>query len=239
MVQLKLDKVSFKEQMQASRLWQLLAMILVGLLICLSLGEAYRFLQNLFDWQTWQAAMVVHALLLIGFNLQRRSWRFWRQDLSRLGGKWSWRVIAFLLGLWTCLGLARFFGTPVPFGAWPDWKLLLTVVLLVPVLEEFLFRGFIGAQLKSYFGPMQGSYLSIFVFTYTHALPTWSSLPWLPLGVSLGVLLLGLSCEYLLVKSDSLLPSILLHAGMNATALLLGWYDSRWLDWLSPLFLAL
>lgn len=110
-------------------------------------------------------------------------------------------------------------------------------ILIVPFVEETLFRAGIGDLLRSRFGLFLGGYLSACCFSLTHGAPDVSGLltgafP----SVVLGPLLLGFACEVVYVAARSLTPAIALHTACNATVVIFASIDARWLNWLEMLY---
>ncbi len=93
--------------------------------------------------------------------------------------------------------------------------------LIAPLAEETFFRGFLFANLREHHGPLKAMLITALLFTLFHLTPT-ALVPLFFLGCFLALL-------YHL--SDSLLPSILLHATMNTLALTLSYLVER----LSPI----
>lgn len=113
-----------------------------------------------------------------------------------------------------------------------NWLQLLGTVIWVPIVEEALFRRYIGDFFRTIGSTIWGSFFSVLIFsalhgtTITGAWNTWTfSLP--P-----GPLLLGFLCEALLIKTGRLWPAIWLHAACNATAMIFLAVDDRWLQYL-------
>jgi len=78
-------------------------------------------------------------------------------------------------------------GIPILVGAPTDqdrWIVLLTVVVMAPLFEEFLFRGFLFQQLRRFFGGLNGAALSALIFASVH-LSIESFLPLFGLGLVL------------------------------------------------------
>lgn len=92
-------------------------------------------------------------------------------------------------------------GTPAGAGA------LLYGVLVAPVLEELLFRGFVLPPLVRRVGPWLGALSNGLLFGALHLADPWS----VPPLVALGALL-----AWLRLRSNSVGPPILLHATNNA-----------------------
>jgi membrane protease YdiL (CAAX protease family) len=91
------------------------------------------------------------------------------------------------------------------------------MIVLAPLVEEILFRGFIFGALLDRLRPLAAAGLSAILFAGAH-------LAWEPQAF-LSLFCLGLVSAYTYLLTRSLWPSILLHAGYNAailaTALLL------------------
>jgi len=84
----------------------------------------------------------------------------------------------------------------------------ITLVVITPVVEETLFRGFIFQGLKKSFGLVPAAIASAALFALAHG----------QLNVALDTFILGLFLAYLFDKSNSIWPSIILHATKNAIA---------------------
>lgn len=97
-------------------------------------------------------------------------------------------------------------------GALMEFGLL---VLLAPVAEELIFRGFIFRALLDELRPLAAAGLSAVLFAAAH-------LAWEPQSCA-PLLAVGLASAYLYRHSRSLLPCILLHAAYNAAILAAGY----------------
>lgn len=105
-------------------------------------------------------------------------------------------------------------------------------VLWIPLIEEIVFRFGLGRWFRLTIGNLWGGYCAAICFSYTHSFPTFAKIIAGDIGIVLSPLLLGLACEYLFVKSKSILPGIALHIACNATVLLFLLFDQRWFTWL-------
>lgn len=85
--------------------------------------------------------------------------------------------------------------------------------LIAPLAEETFFRGFLFANLRGHQGPFKAMVTTAFLFALFHLTPT----AFVPL------FFLGCFLALLYHLSESLLPSILLHATMNTLALILSY----------------
>ena len=118
-----------------------------------------------------------------------------------------------------------------------DLELLIWLVIVVPLVEELLFRGGFGLYFVKKVGAWWGSYWSALLFALCHSNITLSNLFSANFGVPLGPFLLGFLCQFLFTKSGSIWPAIALHISCNLTSFIFRWLDHRWLDWLNWLYL--
>jgi membrane protease YdiL (CAAX protease family) len=99
--------------------------------------------------------------------------------------------------------------------------LFLGMVVVAPVVEELLFRGFFFAGFRSYIGPAGAAILSAGLFSLAHAFPIF-----FPFSVAihpsqaLGTFFGGLVFAGLRHDSDSVFPSMLAHAVWNLWVIL-------------------
>jgi membrane protease YdiL (CAAX protease family) len=136
---------------------------------------------------------------------------------SQLKPRVFWRDFAFYAALiagpvcWLLLVLAD-----VPLNGPPAWLLLLKLVLLVPILEEIVFRGGLQVFLiskrafnKSWFGISVANIVTSIIFALMHLIsqpPLWAALVFIP------SLVFGWARD----RYGSVIPSIILHAVYNA-----------------------
>ncbi len=92
---------------------------------------------------------------------------------------------------------------------------LLTILLISPIVEEFLFRGVLQTYLKQHLGRRSALLLASFLFALCHLAPT-QGLGNIPLIFSLFVFALFLG--FLYEKRQSLFASIALHMTFNAVS---------------------
>lgn len=92
--------------------------------------------------------------------------------------------------------------------AGPGWLLVLLAVVIAPIAEEVLFRGFFFGGLRRNLGFAWASGLSAAVFGLLH-LMTWSSVP---------LFVVGLACAAMYERHRSLLPAIAVHVAFNGIA---------------------
>jgi len=108
--------------------------------------------------------------------------------------------------------LAPYFETPplAPF------LLFLGPVVVAPIVEELLFRGFFFTGFRSYIGPIGAAIISALLFSLAHSFLVFSpfSIQLSP-SQALGAFTGGLVYAGLRHDSDSVFPSMLAHAGWN------------------------
>ena len=94
--------------------------------------------------------------------------------------------------------------------------LFLAVVIIAPIGEEILFRGFLQRFLEKHWKDITKAVLvtSLF-FALIHFNPYWT----------IQIYILGIFLGYLSWKTKSVIPSILLHGLNNGTAFILSLFD--------------
>jgi membrane protease YdiL (CAAX protease family) len=92
----------------------------------------------------------------------------------------------------------------------------LGMVVMAPIVEELLFRGFFFTGFRSYIGPVGAAVVSAVLFSLAHAFPLFSpfSLNLSPTQ-ALSTFLAGLVWAGMRHDSDSVFPSMLAHAAWN------------------------
>tara|TARA_Y100001970_G_scaffold81737_1_gene103534 strand:- start:14401 stop:15135 length:735 start_codon:yes stop_codon:yes gene_type:complete len=99
----------------------------------------------------------------------------------------------------------------------------MSVVIFAPIVEEFLFRGFLFEQLKDSFFGIRGSILvSSFLWTSLHLQYEWKILIFL--------FFFGLFLGYVRWKKDSLMLVIFLHFINNLIAFCMVYFDFSFLE---------
>lgn len=202
--------------------------------LSLALAYALAWLYGLLPEPRWAYVALIHTPLALGI--------LWKGQRAEADLSWGprWRFIAryagplYLLGIVGACLLSRLVvrGAPeITTPAW-DYRLFLTVVW-IPLIEECIFRGGVGRWLQSKLGLFTGMYLSALIFAAMHSSPPQN---WMP---PLGPFLLAFACEGIVRITGRLTPAILLHACCNASPLVFACLDTRWLDWLSALYLDL
>ena len=97
------------------------------------------------------------------------------------------------------------------------WQVMVAAVVIAPITEEILFRGYFYAVLKRFAGPVPAALGISLLFGAVH-----NNALGLP---GLTVLALGLTLAY--EWSGSILVSIFMHAWFNATSLFVMWWATN------------
>lgn len=84
--------------------------------------------------------------------------------------------------------------------------------IISPIYEEIFYRGFLYQFFSSRYGVLSGMLISSFIFTIVH-LPTFNTLP-----VNF---VSGLIFSWVYQKTESIIPSILIHGTFNGIAIIL------------------
>ena len=99
-----------------------------------------------------------------------------------------------------------------------------TVVLIAPIGEELLFRGFLQQFLEKSWGDITRAVLvSSLLFAFIHFNPYWV----------IQIYLLGILLGYMAWRTGSVLPSIIFHISVNGSSLLFTTFD----DFVEPILL--
>lgn len=202
----------------------------VVLLIISALFYSY-LVQSLptFGFERWQ------AIALFNLGLIAVLWMCVRPGPLRPQGNATLQKIAWatpLIVLSIVLGI--FFLSPSEVGD-QRYSLmdLAMLCLVIPIVEEVLFRSFITRWINTKLdSPALVLLTSATVFALAHA-----SLP--DLVVPIGPYLLGLVTAAIYLCTGNVLSSILLHAVCNASAILFAYYSPVWLERLNFLYLKL
>ena len=214
--------------MKNSASWHYPAALLLTIVIPIILAYLY----NTIPVQTWLAAALVNSILSLLLLIA------YRRKISALFFTWHdyrfyFPTLAVLVFCVLAIFGASFYDKP--------WRGTVAAhqylwVLWIPIVEEIVFRLGIGNCLRRWAGNLWGSYCSALCFALAHTLPTWDRLSAGEVGVPVGPLLLGAICEFIFVRSKSLVPCIIFHAACNASVPLFTYFDQRWFMWLSLLF---
>ncbi len=168
----------------------------------------------------WVAALILHVPAAI---LVYR----WQRPVLRPSWQDALPAVVIVAGAAALAAFSRVLGggdVPPPALGWQQ----LAFILLIPPIEELVFRVGIGTVFRQRGGPLWGAWFSAIVFALAHTGPS--------LGLPLGPFLLGLACEALYIRSGRLAPAVLFHAACNATVVIFALGDARWLQWLRLLY---
>ena len=208
----------------------------LGILLVL-LSEAYQVVGSVVS-SPIVAALLLNSLLAACFLVYNRPpipslFNFCSEFVES-------RWIYFGIGIYfLCLCLVPMFSSA--FGSIPDRVFetphFFVTIILVPIVEEVVFRLAIGGWIRAMWEGLGGYYLSALFFGTIHATPTIGRIVEGQVGVVLGPFLLALICEWLYYKTKSLLAPILFHGMCNGSVLIFMYTDPRWLDWLSFLYI--
>lgn len=204
----------------------------VALLLTLAIPITLAYLYNALPLQTWLAAAIANSvisLLLLAYYRRHLSMLF----LSRHNLRFYLPSLAVLLFCALAILGASFYARPLR-GTVPAHHYLW--LIWIPIVEEIVFRLGIGSWLRSLAGNFWGSYCSALCFALAHTLPSWERISAGEVGIPVGPLLLGAICEFIFVRSRSLMPCIVFHVVCNASVPLFLYFDQRWFVWLSLLF---
>src|SRR5690606_2634558 len=97
--------------------------------------------------------------------------------------------------------ISGFWGEPRRVSSHPEAFIF---IVIVPLLEEIVFRLGFGEFFRRKAGDLWGAYFSALLFALVHTLPTPANLFSLQIGLPLGPFLLGIINERLYIKSSSL-----------------------------------
>lgn len=109
-----------------------------------------------------------------------------------------------------------------------DWfPSLLVIVLANGVREESLYRGVFLKKYEPVFGLRSSNLLQAIIFSLSHTVAGRGSISYTPylMGLVLFTFLLGLAWGFLMQKTDSILGSVLFHAGSDI-AIFLGIFSN-------------
>ena len=155
------------------------------------------------------------------------AFRHSRKDVFRSLG---WRKSTFRLGVAAAIGIALAFvvsaiaellhtpqvNSPIEEFTKSPGALLFIVVLAVsaaPFFEELFFRGFLQPLLSRTFGTIIGVLLTAMLFGALHL--SEYSMVW---QYGLAITLVGVALGYVRVRSNSLIPSTIMHACFNSVS---------------------
>ena len=178
--------------------------------------EWMRFLQSRMAAVSYLVAMVVGLFAVRVYS----GLRGWREPLSFRVPGWSYpfRLLCGYLLMW-CVSIAvdplaeMLPGDQSSLGG-GGW-LLFSAVLLAPIFEEIIFRGYIAGMLKRSYGGLAAWLVSSILFGVVHGIPS----------VMVTATCSGLVLGFYFLRYRSLMMVMMLHAMNNITACFLKTLD--------------
>lgn len=205
--------------------------ILIGLPIALFASQA------VYEWFSTPVGVfalgaivytIATAIAISPFLIRHLSWTVIKEKLGIT--KFDRRMIVWALGVWVLyffstavvaaalqfmpnldLTQKQEIGFSVLSGPWEYILAFLTLVVIAPVFEEILFRGFLFGQIRERSGFWFSALLTSVTFALLHG----------QLNVGIDVFILSMFLCYLREKRHSILPGILVHAFKNGLAFFL------------------
>ena len=98
--------------------------------------------------------------------------------------------------------------------SYPFWQAILANALLVPIMEEVLFRGYIFSRLEKAMPSIVAALISSVVFGICHGGLVWA----------IWAFLLGMFICVVRIKSRSIVPGIIIHIIMNTYAMVVSYF---------------
>ena len=192
------------------------------------------YVQKLSPFPREITALLVFSFLLLAYALLlRKKLRLYFASPGVLAGLKAW-VIAFpLVILWSSLvetGVEWATGEPrqeqiavlalkdAPKGTLSFWILILYVILIVPMMEELLFRGFLQNWLRSKLSPAFSIGLTSFIFAFFHYAPGQGISN---ITIVSSLFLLSLVLGWLMFRTGSLKAPMALHSIFNTVSVCL------------------
>lgn len=171
--------------------------------------EAVGAIQARFVAISYMISMAI-CLILLGVYSRIRGWRD-LLSLRSLGWASPFRLLCGYIFMWLISLSLEPLTAMLPGdqssmgnGGW----LLLSAVLLAPVFEEIVFRGYIAGGLRRTYGGVVAWIVSALIFGVVHVTPS----------VAVTAFFSGLVLSFYYLRYRSLMLVILLHAMNNATA---------------------
>ena len=97
---------------------------------------------------------------------------------------------------------------------YPFWQAILANALLIPIMEEVLFRGYIISRLEKAMPSIVAALISSVVFGICHGGLVWA----------IWAFLLGMFICVVRIKSRSIVPGIIIHIIMNTYAMVVSYF---------------
>lgn len=99
--------------------------------------------------------------------------------------------------------------------AYPFWQAVLANVLLVPVLEEVVYRGYLFSRLEKAMPPVAAALISSAVFGICHGGVLWA----------IWAFVLGMAICVVRIRSGSIIPGMIFHIIMNGFAMIVSYFN--------------
>ena len=212
----------------------MLRLFAATVIVTIALGELYVSWQRLIGLQGWQSIVLLHGLIaLVLFASSRKT-----QGQFKAKFLDAWSFIPAVVALVGSSAMAIVFPSEGRFSlAGQNLGFLIASSTVIPVFEEVVFRGGVSRILSKAHPGVWSGYFSALVFSAAHTTPSFARVLSLQVGVPLGPFLLAVICEFLVRRTNSLLPAIAFHCACNSTVLIFQWWSPGWLDHLSAFYL--
>jgi len=110
--------------------------------------------------------------------------------------------------------------------SWPDWiMIVLAAVVFAGAFEEMLFRGFVQSAFEQRHQPLFAIFSTAILFSFVHLAPWWF----------LQLIFVAMFLGVLAWRSESIIPSAIVHAQNNGISILLTNFGEErlgpWFDW--------
>ena len=174
----------------------------------------YIFLGMLFFWwrmcrRAKKKGVSLAEEITLKLPSVKKEWRLWLACIG-IGISASLFFTAFITLLPDAVAASYRASSEAPAGAGDRAMLLIMLLVLGPVTEEVLFRGFMLDRLLEGFDERKAIWISSGIFAFCHLSPLWVlySLP------------VGLMLAWLALRKDNVFHPILVHIGFNLPAVL-------------------
>ena len=205
------------------------------MIAALSLSSLYQ-LAGLFFENSWLPPLVVNGILsvIVIYNWKRKN----QAPLPTFVPKLVYFLpsLVTLLAIIVAIIISRSSIDGAPAIAY-NLENIIFFVVLVPIVEELVFRAGFGPIFIEKGGIFWGIYWTALLFSLCHTMPTFSDVLHLNISLPLGPFLLGIICHWIYHKSATVLPAIVFHSVCNASVYIFSTYDHRWIDWLNLLYM--
>lgn len=182
----------------------------------------------------YYTAGILLTIYLLHIASRKRGSTIWQETTLELRGT-DWKRMLLLAGMG--MAAAVFFSALLTVLPMPDALMesysrtsetfrlgndrilaMVSVIVLAPVTEEIVFRGYLLGRLLQWFEIRHGILLSAVIFALCHVSPVWM--------VYAG--LMGILLAWVSVREDNLVYSIALHMGFNASVIPVELFNVIW-----------